>query len=267
MRERGRRFRERGRRWRVVARRMAPLAPYLFGGALMAHVGAFGTDGDAAGLRYTYFIGLNAAAALAAAGLRRLLRPIRASLARAVLEAGGLAAAVTPLVWVAAAVLLDGDPHPARMVALFGQVAPVMALYVPLARLARASMPTPPVASPPPTFRELLPPALRDAAIVAIEAQDHYLRVHTDRGAALVLCRLSEAVAQLAGVEGARTHRSWWVARDAVLGTRRGRGRGVLQLRDGLSAPVSRTYAPALRQAGWFSDRAAPAAVAAARSI
>ena len=53
-------------------------------------------------------------------------------------------------------------------------------------------------------------------------------------------------------LEGARTHRSWWVAREAVVEARKGDGRGVLILKDEIEAPVSRTYYSALRETGWF---------------
>ena len=64
--------------------------------------------------------------------------------------------------------------------------------------------------------------------------------------------RLSDAVAELEGIEGAQTHRSWWVARTAVEGAQRGDGRATLSLKGGVEAPVSRAYAKALREAGWF---------------
>ncbi len=64
--------------------------------------------------------------------------------------------------------------------------------------------------------------------------------------------RLADAVPELEGIEGARTHRSWWVAKAAVADARRGDGRAVLTLKNGAEAPVSRSYAGALREAGWF---------------
>ena len=97
-----------------------------------------------------------------------------------------------------------------------------------------------------------LPPRLRGATLHAVQAEDHYLRLHTDRGSDLILMRLSDAVAELEGLEGARTHRSWWVARDAVRDASRGDGRAALTLEGGLVAPVSRRYARALREAGWY---------------
>jgi len=101
-------------------------------------------------------------------------------------------------------------------------------------------------------FLERLPLHLRRARLIAVQAEDHYLRVHTDHGSDLILMRLSDAVAELDGLEGAQTHRSWWVARDAVRGVSRGDGRATLVLDGGLTAPVSRSYSGALREAGWY---------------
>ena len=64
--------------------------------------------------------------------------------------------------------------------------------------------------------------------------------------------RLTDALGELEGLEGAQVHRSWWVARDAVVGAERGNGRASLTLKTGAVAPVSRTYAQALRAAGWY---------------
>jgi hypothetical protein len=109
-----------------------------------------------------------------------------------------------------------------------------------------------PKSAAPPPFMARLPPKLRGADIHALQAEDHYLRLHTSAGQDLILMRLSDAIAELEGVEGAQVHRSWWVARDAVLNATRGDGRATLNLKTGAVAPVSRTYARALREAGWF---------------
>lgn len=104
----------------------------------------------------------------------------------------------------------------------------------------------------PARFPDRLPPKLRGATIRAVESEDHYLRIHTDRGSDLILMRFSDALAELEGLEGAQTHRSWWVARDAVRDVVRGEGRATLTLDGGIEAPVSRRYARALREAGWY---------------
>lgn len=104
----------------------------------------------------------------------------------------------------------------------------------------------------PPKFLDRLPPKLRGAEIWAVEAEDHYLRLHTSRGQDLVLMRLSDAIAELQGIEGAQVHRSWWVSRAAIADARRGDGRATLTLTDGAEVPVSRTYARLLRERGWI---------------
>jgi DNA-binding LytR/AlgR family response regulator len=126
-----------------------------------------------------------------------------------------------------------------------------------------ATAPSPPaviveiVAAPeqvasPPRFMERLPMRLRHARLIAIEAEDHYLRVHTDAGSELLLMRLADAVAELGDIAGARTHRSWWVARDGVVEVENRQGRMTLMLSGGVSAPVSRTAKAALSAQGWF---------------
>ena len=93
---------------------------------------------------------------------------------------------------------------------------------------------------------------LNGATLLAIEAEDHYLRLHTDKGSDLILMRLADAIGELEGIEGARTHRSWWVAKAAIVAAERGDGRATLTLKDGTRVPVSRSYAAGLRDAGWF---------------
>lgn len=105
--------------------------------------------------------------------------------------------------------------------------------------------------SPLPRLVDRLPPHLR-AAPIALEMEDHYVRVHTERGSTLLLMRMRDAVAELDGMPGALVHRSWWVSREAVRGARR-EGRNVrLQLAGGIEAPVARAQAGALEADGWL---------------
>lgn len=112
----------------------------------------------------------------------------------------------------------------------------------------------PPTGSAPsaPRFLERLPPKLKGALLYAVQAEDHYLRLHTSKGSDLILLRLTDAIAELDGVEGAQTHRSWWVAKDAVESARREGDRVTLVLKGGAEAPVSRPNIRPLREAGWF---------------
>lgn len=103
-----------------------------------------------------------------------------------------------------------------------------------------------------PRFLDRLPSKLNGAEILAIQSEDHYLRLHTSRGSDLILMRLSDAIPELEGLEGARTHRSWWIARAAVAESKRARGRTLLVLTNGLKVPVSRSYIRALRDDGWL---------------
>lgn len=101
-------------------------------------------------------------------------------------------------------------------------------------------------------FRQRLSAKRRAAELIAVAAEDHYLRVHTDAGDELIAARFGDALEELAGVRGFRTHRSWWVAADAIEDVKWRRGRGEARLKCGLVVPVSRSQAAPLKAAGWF---------------
>jgi DNA-binding LytR/AlgR family response regulator len=115
----------------------------------------------------------------------------------------------------------------------------------------------PDIATPPfagPLLADRLPPPLRDVGIVALQAEDHYLRVHFMGGqSALVLMRLSDAMSEFPAHKGAQTHRSWWVARDVKRTVARAEGRATLTLSENLDVPVSRSFYKKLQQDGWFN--------------
>ncbi len=100
------------------------------------------------------------------------------------------------------------------------------------------------------TFMLRLPLEVR-GALVRIEAQDHYLNVVTERGNALILMRLSDAMGELAG-RGIQVHRSHWVAPEAVVRHRRDKGRDLLETSDGTHVPVSRSFREAAQNADLF---------------
>jgi len=159
-------------------------------------------------------------------------------------------------VWAATGLAFDGQLYPLSV--LPNLVIPVLVITATITAinvfLSKSPVQThaAPAGMAPARFPDRLPPRLRGAAIRAVQAEDHYLRIHTERGSDLILMRLSDALAELEGLEGAQTHRSWWVARDAVRDVDRGDGRAVLTLDGGLKAPVSRRFAKALRAAGWY---------------
>ena len=79
--------------------------------------------------------------------------------------------------------------------------------------------------------------------ILCLEMEDHYVRVHTDRGSALVLLRLSDAIAEVETImPGRQVHRSWWVSDEAIERFERVGRTGELHLNGGIKAPVSQRY-------------------------
>jgi hypothetical protein len=103
-----------------------------------------------------------------------------------------------------------------------------------------------------------LSPAL-GREIVALQAEDHYVRVFTTEGSTLIFMRLSDAIEELGGLEGMQVHRSWWVARSAVLRTL-GSGRKMqLELTNGVTAPVARSQGPQVKAFASGSRAGGPA--------
>lgn len=235
---------------------------------LLGHVGAFHTAETAPYIRYPYFMSLTLVGGLIGSLLldhfhaRRLFE--RRAMAQAVLLVLVISTLLTPVVWVMAALALNGSWEAARMAALFPQVVPVAAVFVllQLVFVRRLSDAEPPIEGKPceqarPAQPRIGPDSVQasrldSAGLQAIEAEDHYLRLHTAEGSRLIMMRLADAIEELHHVEGGQTHRSWWVSKHAVVSASRGRGRASLRLANGIIAPVSRTFAPALREAGWF---------------
>jgi hypothetical protein len=94
------------------------------------------------------------------------------------------------------------------------------------------------------------------AALTAIQAEDHYCRVHHRGGtSALIHYRFGDALEEVSGIEGAQVHRGAWVAADAVEGAARDGRRWELVLADGQRVPVSATYLPQARARGWINGR------------
>lgn len=168
-------------------------------------------------------------------------------------------ASALPLTFVAAWIvplLRPGHAYqPLQLPALFGVVAAVqLAIVFILFRtpMAPALVEEHGKVDAPAAFpRALLSrlPSRLGKDIVALEAEDHYLRVHTTLGSDLTLMRLSDAVAAIGPDLGLQVHRSWWVAHDAIREIVRTDQRAHLRLTNGLTVPVGRTYTAAVRAA------------------
>ncbi len=73
-----------------------------------------------------------------------------------------------------------------------------------------------------------------------VKSEEHYLRVSAGDSELTLRGRLADLLAQMPQDAGLQPHRSWWVARDAVAGLRRGGQSDVLLLADGTEVPVAR---------------------------
>lgn len=238
------------------------LAVAVAAGVVLALTGAFNSGGAPLWLRMAYWIPLMIAGGLWGQAASWLLDRFIALDERPWLTVALLSLMITgPVVvtvWGVTGMVFDGRPYPLSSLPYF--IGPVLIVTVTLSAinvfLERARpVQTHAVAGgegAASRFPDRLPPRLRGAGIRAVQAEDHYLRIHTDRGSDLILMRLSDALDELEGLEGAQTHRSWWVARGAVREVTRGDGRATLALEGGLTVPVSRRYARALRDAGWY---------------
>lgn len=248
--------------------------------AVLAYLGAMGTQAAPFLQRLAYWAAVILPGSLLGLGVNALVRGWGGLAAHRWVEAGLVALLVslphcfvvivvsalffgigliTPLVvlefWLAVlliAVVLTAINY----LATAGQVAEtaVVPALQPVSDAAPTSPRTPDAdrSALPSLLAEKLPHRLRAGRLLAIEAEDHYLRVHTDLGSDLVLMRMADACALLDESAGARVHRSWWVARDAVQAIRQHSGRMELVLPGDISAPVSRAMQPVLRSQGWL---------------
>lgn len=227
-------------------------------GLFLGLSGAFGSGAAPLPLRLAYWVGLMVIGGVWGHAVAQFVerfgpfqdRPWR----QAALMIGVMSPPLTVAVWLATALVFGFPLRPSSLPGFFPPVLMVAAVMTAVNLLAARRAPAPPASEPAgaPRFLDRMPLKLRGAELYAVEAEDHYLRVHTDRGSDLILMRLSDAVAELDGLEGARTHRSWWVAKTAVTDVRRGDGKARLTLKNGVEVPVSRTHAKGLRQAGWY---------------
>ncbi len=244
--------------WRIWVRNLGVAAA---AGFFLAFSGAMDTSGTPLGTRLLFWVPLMMASAAVANLIARLVAhwmPPRANpwLFGAALAVAIAAALTLPLMAFTNFVYGAGlglAEAPSFFFSVLLIAAPMTAVMILVNRPGAVTHAPPPGAPPAQVrFMERLPPKLKGALIYAVQAEDHYLRLHTSKGSDLILMRLADAVVELEGLEGAQTHRSWWVARDAVESARRDGDRIVLTLKGGAEAPVSRPNIRPLREAGWY---------------
>lgn len=242
-------------RWHRFSLDLLLLAAF---GLLMGELGPYRTADAPDALRTAYWLVAVLGAGLTGILADKALGPrIRGFWARIAFISLAITPPVTLFVYGLNAVMLDLPRRPWLLPQLAWQVLIVMLLIMTIrALLWRRVVETRTVVMAPlpdaeRTFRLRLSAKRRAAKLIALEAEDHYVRVHTDTGSELVPMRFSEAIEELAQAHGYRLHRSWWAAADAIEDVRWNRGTGEARLTGGISAPVSRSYAPALKDAGW----------------
>jgi hypothetical protein len=241
----------------------------LLVGLLLGLAGPFGSyPAYPTATRYAFWLGLTAAGAVAAAAADAAL-PVSRLRAGAV-RTGALALiSALPMTFVVAWTMSLVQPGrfftPQQLPALFACVAAVQLLIVyattgtaPTAGGAEAPGRAPALPEPtavaipaapaafPPALLSKLPPGI-GGDIIALETEDHYLRVHAAGGSALILMRMADAVALLDPRLGAQVHRRWWVAEAAVEGVRTEGQKLSLCLADKTLVPVGRTFAAAAK--------------------
>lgn len=235
-------------------------------GLVLAHVAPFDTGSLPMLVRYGYWIGLTllnwfmvGVILLAIGDRQHQVPPIVLAVLASLLAAVPLMFAV---VWLETYLRTLPAPPPMLLLGVYRDVAVLaVAIAIPAQMVrgfALTSMRgTPDTAEPrmaEPARNAVdggaLPVALGDR-LLALSAEDHYLRVHTEQGSSLILRRLADAVAELPVDSGRQVHRSHWVAQAAVRRVERDGPRMVLVLTNGLRIPVSRTYRLAVQESGW----------------
>ncbi len=252
---------------RIAARTLwqrgrAELVLLLAIGLFMGAIGPFGTDAVPAIRRMPYWSICMIGGGLVGVLLDNLLLPrVRPAALRTVVVSVAMSPAVGLLVMGTGYFLIVQPFGLLAYVVLLGQVFVVslaaMAVRALVWRRVEPIVETRVIIEPPlpgaeAVFRRRLSAGRRSARLIAVEAHDHYLRVHTDAGVELLTMRFADALDELAQAHGYRIHRSWWICADAIVSVKWRRGGGEAMLAGDLTAPISRTYTDVLRSAGWF---------------
>lgn len=242
-------------RWQRFALDLLLLAA---AGLAMAGLGPYRTLDVPDLLRIAYWLAAVIGAGLVGIAVDRALGPhIRGFWVRIGAVSVVTALPVTPFIYALNFYMLGLPGRPWLLPQLAWQVLVVTLLIMTLRALAwrriveTRTIVVPPLPETERAFRLRLSARRRAARLIALEAEDHYVRVHTDAGCELLSMRFSEALEELALAHGFRLHRSWWAAAEAIEAVRWKRGTGEVRLTGGITAPVSRSCAAALKDAGW----------------
>ena len=239
-----------------IRRAAAELGLWIAIGLVMAVLGPFGSSARTPFERGVYWLGCMVGGGLIGIGIDEAVRRLTQYFwARLGFVSVLMTPPVTVLVWFMNHGLAGTKLTWANLISPWFEVFIVCFAALLVRQLIWARVTVAPAAldeDPGATFRQRLSAKRREAELIAVEAEDHYLRVHTIAGDELITARFGDALTELSGVKGFRTHRSWWVAAGAIDTVRWLRGRGEARLKCGLVVPISRSQASELKAAGWF---------------
>lgn len=88
-------------------------------------------------------------------------------------------------------------------------------------------------------FLQRLPATVSPDEVIALKAEQHYIKVFTANRSFMTLYRFSDAVAELDPAAGQQVHRSYWVRSSAICAVRREAGKYSVELTSGLLVPIS----------------------------
>ncbi|HIP24532.1 MAG TPA: LytTR family transcriptional regulator [Rhodobacteraceae bacterium] len=83
-------------------------------------------------------------------------------------------------------------------------------------------------------------PIDKSGPLIALSAQDHYVKISTQKGAHLARISMTDAIDLVPENSGLRVHRSHWIANNAILSLEKHAGRHLVTLSDGTKIPVAK---------------------------
>lgn len=258
-------------RQRHFESKRGPLLAAVPLGLLIGFVGPFGSyPAFPTPVRYAFWLGLTLVGVMLAIAVDATVAPASSRLRRLRIPAITLISAI-PLTFVVAwtiSLVQTGRTYsPIQLFDLFWGVAAVQLFIVVVMTIAamefgqqRAPAATETDAEEqavvggsaqvapafPDAFLARLPPIARQE-ILALETEDHYLRVHAAGSSALVLMRMADAADLIDARLGMQVHRRWWVSAEAVEELRNNGQKLTIHLANGLEIPVGRTFASDVR--------------------
>lgn len=242
-----------------------PLVLWLVCAVSLASAGPFGSyEPFSFSQRLLIWVPLTAAAILCVSVVRAFVYGsigLRDFPRGALLVAALACALICPPVYVVAHFVFSGsigkEPSLAELIMLVGSITlgacslrhsfqPAKATLLPE---AEEQAPVPEPLPPMPRLVVRLEPEVQ-GELLSMSVRNHYVDVQTTRGTGSLLMRFSDAISEVAPVDGAQIHRSHWVAWAAVAAVEKEDGKLFLRLHAGPRIPVSRNHRDKLEQRG-----------------